>query len=90
MLQKVWLNPNVGPTRISNPTGGSYKVGVAKREFLSRLVQSLSKVKQLCITSKLTTKHAILTTVVSFSSNFLIKQKACETTSYPFTPGSMR
>ncbi len=90
MLQKVWLNPNIGPTRISNPTRGSYKVGVAKHEFLYRLVQSLSKVKQLCITSKLVTKHAILTIVVSFSSNFSIRQKAYEATSCPSTHGSLR
>lgn len=76
MLQKVWSNPNVGPTHIFNATGGSYKVGVAKQDFLSKLFQYLSKVKHLCIAAKLATKHAILTIVVSFNSNFLIRQKA--------------
>ncbi len=76
VLQKVWSNPNVGPTHIFNATGGSCKVGVAKQEFLSKLFQSLSKVKHLCIPTKLATKHAILTIVVSFNSNFSIRQKA--------------
>jgi hypothetical protein len=45
VLQKVWSNPNVGPTHIFNTTRGSCKVGVAKQEFLSTL-KSKEKTKE--------------------------------------------
>ncbi len=53
----------------------SSKAVVAKGEFLFGLVQSLSKVKLPTITTKLATKHAILTTLVNSNSNIPIQQK---------------
>jgi hypothetical protein len=54
----------------------SSKDVIAKGDFLSGLVQSLSEVKLPNTVKKLTTKHAILTTLINSSSNTSIWPKA--------------
>ncbi len=57
--------------------------GIVEQELLSGLVQSLTKVKTSNSATKLATKHAILTSIMSSTSNISLRQKACVLNVHP-------
>jgi hypothetical protein len=74
MMQKVMVDAIV-TTFVHNHDKFS-KDAIIKKEFMTRLVQSLSKVKRPYTSTQLVTKHAFVTVVVSSNSKTSNRQKA--------------
>jgi hypothetical protein len=75
IIQRVFSNP-IFVSNAPNHFKLSKK-GIVEQELLSSLVQSLTKVKTSNSATKLATKCAILTTIMSSTPNTSLRQKAC-------------